>query len=241
MTVVLSLAHTLPRGWMQDGVENPSGLRCPQEQGPTWAGQMAPAFLYPHLRGTHIPGFSAPGLVLPRGQEAVKHSSYLCDCFLLGGPRLLESSSGDLIGREPGLECGQTTFLLASAAYSLALRAHTQRRERAAGGPPEPRSPAGLGSLCSEGPLVLGPSLLHPSRAGSPPYCGTSVPWSQVVWLPKRPGCVRGGGHRWWSFRGCLRSAAAAALHLILVEVDGKCQFVINSQNTSFILWMHWA
>lgn len=71
--------------------------------------------------------------------------------------------------------------------------------------------------------MVLGPSLLCPSKAGSPPYWGTSVPWSQVVWLPKRPGCVRVGGHKWWSFRGCLRSAAAAALHLILVEVDGKC------------------
>ena len=136
---------------------------------------------------------------------------------------MLESSSGDLIGREPRLECGQTTFLLASGAYSLALRAHTQRRERAGGGPPEPRSPAGLGFLCSDGPVVLGPSVLHPSRAGSPPYWGTSVPWSQVVWLPKRPGYVRGRGHRWWSFRRCLRSAAAAALHLILVEVDGKC------------------
>ena len=157
-------------------------------------GQMVPAFLYPHLRGTHIPGFSAPRLVLPRGQEAVKHSSYLCNCFLLGGPWLLESSSGVLIGREPGLECGKTTFLLASAAYSLALRAHTQRRERAAGGPPEPGSPAGLGSLCSEGPLVLGPFLLRPSRAGSPPYWGTLVPWSQVVWLPKRPRCVWGRG-----------------------------------------------
>ena len=124
---------------------------------------------------------------------------------------------------------GNNYILACIRCLSLALRAHTQRRERAAGGPPEPGSPAGLGSLCSEGPLVLGPSLLRPSREGSPPYWGTSVPWSQVVWLPKRPGCVRVGGHKWWSFKWCLRSAAAAALHLILVEVDGKCLTIADN------------
>ena len=35
LTAVLSLAHTLARGWMPDGAENSPGPRCPQEQGPT--------------------------------------------------------------------------------------------------------------------------------------------------------------------------------------------------------------
>ena len=137
--------------------------------------------------------------------------SYLCDCFLLGGPWLLESSSGDLIGREPGLECGQTTFLLASAAYSLALRAHTQRRERAAGGPPEPGSPAGLGSLCSEGPLVLGPFLLRPSRAGSPPYWGTSVPWSRGMAAKETWVCAGGGGAQVVVFQGVFKISGCSS------------------------------
>ena len=34
------------------------------------------------------------------------------------------------------------------------------------------------------------------------------------------------------SFQGCWKSAAAAAHDLILVEVDGKCQFVVD---TTFI------
>ena len=77
LTAVLPQTHTLARGGMQDGVENPPRPRCPQEQGPTSRGQMATAFLNPHLRGNHIPGFSAPRLVLLRRQKAVNHSSCL--------------------------------------------------------------------------------------------------------------------------------------------------------------------
>ena len=51
LTAVLPQTHTLARGGMQDGVENPPRPRCPQEQGPTSRGQMATAFLNPHLRG----------------------------------------------------------------------------------------------------------------------------------------------------------------------------------------------
>ena len=121
--------------------------------------------------------FLLPGWSSQEDKRLSTTALALCNCFLLGGSWLLESPSGDLIGREPGLECGQTTFLLASGAFSLALRVHTQRREGAGGGPPEPRSPAGLGSLCSEGPLLLGLSVLRPSRAGSlhprgPRCCG---------------------------------------------------------------------
>ena len=32
----------------------------------------------------------------------------------------------------------------------------------------------------------------------------------------------------WISFRGCWKSTAAAAHDLILVEVDGKCQYIVN-------------
>ena len=46
-----------------------------------------------------------------------------------------------------------------------------------------------------------------------------------------------GWGHRWWSFRGCLTSVAAAALHLILVEVDGKCLCVSENIHMNLCLF----
>ena len=35
----------------------------------------------------------------------------------------------------------------------------------------------------------------------------------------------------WIPFMECWRLAAAAAYELILVEVDGKCQFVVDTRN----------
>ena len=131
---------------------------------------MAPAFLYPHLRGTNIPGFSAPGLVLPRGQEAVKHSSYLCDCFLLGGPWLLESSSGDLIGREPGLEWEQLHSCLhqvpkpglksSHPEEGVSSRGSTRARESCRTGVPLLGGSLGAGSLSSASLQGRVPSIL---------------------------------------------------------------------------------
>ena len=39
----------------------------------------------------------------------------------------------------------------------------------------------------------------------------------------------------WNPFRGCWRSAVAAAHNLIFVDVDGKCQFVDNTVNGSML------
>ena len=176
---------------------NPPGPRCPQEQGPSWAGQMAPAFLYPHLRGTHIPGFSAPGLVLPRGQEAVKHSSYLCDCFLLGGPRLLESSSGDLIGREPGLEWEQLHSCLhqvpkpglksSRPEKGASSRGSTRAQESCRTGVPLLGGPLGAGCLSSASlqgrvPSILGDLGAMVSSGMAPKETWVCVGWgAQVV------------------------------------------------------------
>ena len=112
--------------------------------------------------------FLLPGWSSQEDKRLSTTALALCNCFLLGGSWLLESPSGDLIGREPGLECGQTTFLLASGAFSLALRVHTQRRERARGGPPKSRVLQDWGPSALRVSWCFVPLFFVPRGQGSP-------------------------------------------------------------------------
>ena len=68
------------------------------------------------------------------------------------------------------------------------------------------------GALCSEGPLVQ-ESLCSMSLQGRvPPSWGTSVPGSQVVWLPRRTGLCAGWGTRVVLFQGVLKVICCSSI-----------------------------
>ena len=145
---------------------------------------------------------------------------------------MLESSSGVLIGREPGLEwknyilvfirCLQPSLKSSHPEEGASSRGSTRTWESCRTGVPLLGGSLGAGSLSSASLQGRVPSIL--GDLGAMVSSGMAA---KEIWV-----CA-GWGHRWWSFRGCLTSVAAAALHLILVEVDGKCLTIADNIHMS--------
>ena len=175
--MVLSLAHVS------------QGLDAGLGREPTWA---------------QVPAGAGP---TRRGQMAVKHSSCLVSLLPPGrspvGGVLLRASDGHRAkagmwaNLTPAcIRCLQPGLKSSHPEEGASSRESTRARESCK-----------TGALCSEGPLVPG-SLCSMSLQGRVPpswrgHQGASVPGSQVVCCQGELGCVRGGGHGWWSFKGC--------------------------------------
>ena len=230
LAAALLLAHR-PAGGGWWGVENPPGPRGRKNKGPP-RGQAAPPSCT--LRGGHSRSWFFGSQAGPpqgtRGCQAhllprVIAPLASCNCYLLqcviASPWEVPSCWNPAVGPEGRrARAGMWASLIPAPVRRLQLAPR-------GAGPPEPRRPVGLGALCSEGPLV--PGSLRPGRPGC----------RGLKWY----GCQGGRGCAWWgggSFGGCSRSAAAAALDLILLEVDGKSQLTIFILVFAFSFILHW-
>lgn len=166
---------------------NPPGPRVdPQEQGPP-KGTDGPCVPVPTLEGHSYSWFFCSQVGPPKRIRGCQ--AQLLPCVIassLGGSMLLESSLRGSDCREPGPECGQTEFLLASCLQPGLRESYPE--EGAQRGSTKALDSCRTGVPGLEQPLVLGP-LFFISAGSVPPSWGSGALWSHV-WLPKISGSV---------------------------------------------------